>query len=441
MVAVKTRHRCIECGHEQVKWFGLCPRCGESATAEEISTETAAGRGTSAPPAQFAPLSGVSVSAAAHQPTGIDELDRVLGGGIVAGSYIILGAEPGAGKSTLASQLLVSWARAGRSVALVCAEESPAQVHLRFQRLGGTEYLDRIAVSAETNIDAVIAGVRAGGYDLVVVDSIQTVHVAGGTGVPGSPTQVRECGQRLMELAKREGIAVVVIGQVTKDGSLAGPRTLEHMVDVVLAMEGDAEGMFRVLHASKNRFGSTDEIGVFTMGAHGLEGVPDPSATLLTQRPAAAPGAAVCPVIEGTRPLLVEVQALVNPSTLPQPIRAARGIDARRFQLLMAVLSRRARLRLGSHDIYLQVAGGLKVEDPALDLAVCAAVASSYADTPIDETMVLAGEVTLLGEVRPVPQQERRAAEAARLGRGTMIGAPQQATLSEALSAAGVTIV
>lgn len=383
------------------------------------------------PAASFSSLTDVDPTAHRRVTSGIPELDRVLGGGIVPGSYMLIGAEPGAGKSTLASQLLIKLAADGKRVAVVCAEESPAQVKLRFSRLGSDG--EGIQITSETVVEQIVEALDAGGLDLLVVDSIQTVQSVGSSGTPGSVSQVRECGQLLMRLAKERGISVLLIGQVTKDGSLAGPRNLEHLVDVVMSIEGDRQGQFRLLRAHKNRFGSTDEIGVFTMTSEGLIGVPDPSAAFVTERPEPAPGAVLCPVIEGTRPIMVEVQALVNVSNMPQPIRACRGIDSRRFQLLLAVLSRRCNLRLGTCDVFLQIAGGINVDDPALDLACCMAIASAYRDSPLPAATVACGEVSLLGEIRAPSQAERRAAEAARIGYSTTIGAPRYTGLRQAI--------
>lgn len=441
MTRSRTRYVCSNCQNSESRWFGRCPACGEFNTVEEhspVAVRASGGRSSSAgAAASFAPLTDVDPAAHRRVASGIPELDRVLGGGIVPGSYMLIGAEPGAGKSTLASQLLIKLAGEGRRVAVVCAEESPAQVKLRFSRLGSGG--EGIQITSETVVEQIVEALDAGGLDLLVVDSIQTVQSVGSSGTPGSVSQVRECGQLLMRLAKERGISVLLIGQVTKDGSLAGPRNLEHLVDVVLSIEGDRQGQFRLLRAHKNRFGSTDEIGVFTMTSEGLIGVPDPSAAFVTERPGPAPGAVLCPVIEGTRPIMVEVQALVNVSNMPQPIRACRGIDSRRFQLLLAVLSRRCNLRLGTCDVFLQIAGGINVDDPALDLACCMAIASAYRDNPLPAGAVACGEVSLLGEIRAPSQAERRAAEAARIGYATTIGAPRHASLRQAIDLIAVT--
>lgn len=442
MAKPRKTHVCSACGHSQTPWFAQCPQCDEFNTAEERSQlpasapRAARALATSGEAARFESLEGISPNAHARSTSGIPDLDRVLGGGIVPGSFTILSAEPGCGKSTLASQMLAKLARAGRKVALVAAEESAGQVKLRFDRLG--ESGAGVAITQETAIERVVEGVLAAGYDLIVVDSIQTVYSLEAPGTPGGVGQVRECGQALMRLAKEHGVGVFLIGQVTKEGSLAGPRMLEHMVDVVLSLEGDRDGQFRVLRAAKNRFGSTDEIGVFTMTGAGLEGVEDPSAAFITRRSAPAIGSVLCPVIEGSRPVLVEVQALATPSNLQQPVRACRGIAPDRFRMLMAVLSRRCGLRLSSYDVYLQLGGGLKVDEPALDLACCLAVASAYADEPLPPGTAAAGEVSLLGEVRVAPQIERRRAEVARLGYGQLLTSAEADNVAGALAAHGL---
>ncbi len=383
--------------------------------------------------ASFGDLGDVSPDAHTRSSSTIAELDRVLGGGIVPGSYMALSAEPGHGKSTLASQLLAGLAGKGARVGLVAAEESAAQVKMRFDRLGhnGRD----VQITSETAVERVIDAALAGAYDLIVVDSIQTVFSLESSGTPGSITQVRECGQALMRLAKEGGTSVLLIGQVTKDGSLAGPRTLEHMVDVVMQLEGDRDQQLRILRAVKNRFGSTDEIGLFEMTGAGLIGVDDPSAALGTRRQSAPIGAATCPVIEGARPMMVEVQALVSPTSANQPIRACRGIDQKRFQMLLAVLSRHGQMRLGSHDVFLQLAGGIRVDDPALDLACCLAIASSYNESEVPLSVAAFGEVSLLGEIRPAPQSERRLSEASRLGYSSVIQAPAHTSVVACLEA------
>lgn len=425
MGKAKTQHVCTECDYRAARWFGTCPSCGTVGSCEERVIGDDAGqvnrRGGSsgATAAPFIDLASVTGEAHERFSSGVEDLDRVLGGGVVPGSYIILGAEPGAGKSTLCSQVASILSGRGERIGWVAGEESPGQVKMRFDRLGANA--KGIAITQETQVERVAEMVKSEGHTVLIVDSIQTVYSGDSGGMPGSIGQVRACGLRLMELAKEHGVTVIVIGQVTKEGELAGPRTLEHMVDVVLAMEGDERGLYRLLRATKNRFGTIDEIGVFAMTATGLEGVDDPSAAFVARRDEPAPGSAVCPVIEGSRPLLIEVQALVSPSRLAQPIRAARGIDSRRFQLIIAVLNRHANMRLGSCDVYLQLAGGISVQDPALDLACALAIASAHSGRAVKDGSVACGELSLLGEVRPVGQAERRAAEATRLGFGNVV--------------------
>jgi DNA repair protein RadA/Sms len=356
-----------------------------------------------------------------HELTGIPELDRVLGGGLVPGSYLVLAGAPGAGKSTLATDLLMRLQQADKRVAYVSGEESEGQVKLRFDRLAAAaddidnEIAGHVPFSPETNVERICQAISDDPYDLLVVDSVQTLFSEENSGAPGSTSQVRECGHRLMQAAKGTGTSVLLIGQVTKDGAMAGPRTLEHMVDVVLSFEEADE--LRVLRAIKNRFGAADEIGVFEMTSAGLLGVPDPSARLVPQEAVTDPGSAICAVMEGTRPILCEVQALttVNDNN-PMPTRAVNGLDAKRVQMLIAVLTRKLGYRMGSNDVFLSVGGGLKVDTPAADLAACLALASAITSRPVKPEICVFGEVNLRGEIRPVPQAQRLAREAQRLG-------------------------
>ncbi len=362
------------------------------------------------------PLSHAADAAEAlRRPVGIGELDRVLGGGLVAGSVVLLGGEPGIGKSTLLLQVAAGIAA---DVLYATGEESTAQVRLRAARLGLTSGPagDRIRVVAETSVDRIAELARSDRPGLLVVDSVQTVASDELDGPPGSVGQVREAALRLMELAKADGIPVVLVGHVTKDGTLAGPKTLEHLVDVVLSVEGDRTGGLRLVRATKNRYGSTEEVGVFEMADRGLLEVADPARAFLADHDAPAPGSVVAPVLEGSRPLLVEVQALVAPSGAPSPRRTASGIDANRLALLVAVLGRRAGIGLSGHDVYANLAGGLTVGEPGLDLPLALALASSLRDRPLVDGTVAIGEVGLLGELRPVGGLDRRLREAARLG-------------------------
>jgi DNA repair protein RadA/Sms len=355
---------------------------------------------------------------ALRRPVGIGELDRVLGGGLVGGSVVLLGGEPGIGKSTLLLQAAAGIASSGATVLYATGEESTSQVRLRAARLGlahGTTG-DAIRVVAETGVERIVELARDDPPGLLVVDSIQTVASEELDGPPGSVGQVREATQRLMELAKSDGIPVILVGHVTKDGTLAGPKTLEHLVDVVLAVEGDRTGGLRLVRAAKNRYGSTEEVGVFEMGERGLTEVADPARAFLADHDAPAPGSVVAPVLEGSRPILVEVQALVAPTSAPSPRRTASGVDPNRLALLVAVLGRRAGIGLSGHDVYANLAGGLSVGEPGLDLPLALALASSLRDRPVVPGTVAIGEVGLLGELRAVGGLDRRLREAARLG-------------------------
>ncbi|MDR7482961.1 MAG: DNA repair protein RadA [Armatimonadota bacterium] len=420
----RTRFVCQACGHTSAKWLGRCPGCGEWNTlAEEVVR--AAGRGTR-PPAAAEPVSVAAVDLVqeARTPSGLAEFDRVLGGGVVAGSVVLVGGDPGVGKSTLLTLIAHRLTRADRPVLYVTAEESARQTRLRAERLGALA--PELLLLAETDLDAIAETVRRVRPAALIVDSIQTVYRGDVASAPGSVAQVRECAASLVRLAKDEGIATFLVGHVTKEGALAGPRVLEHLVDTVLYFEGDRHHAYRVLRATKNRFGPTNEIGVFEMTAAGLREVPNPSAAFLAERPAGTPGSAVVCAIEGTRPVLVEVQALVTPTHFGMPRRTASGVDYNRLLLLLAVLERRAGLRLGDQDVYASIAGGLTVEEPAADLGIALAVASSLRDRPVDPQTVVVGEVGLGGEIRGVPQLVRRVAEAARLGFGRVV-VPAQA--------------
>jgi DNA repair protein RadA/Sms len=360
------------------------------------------------------PLVEVDRHGAARQATGLPELDRVLGGGLVAGSVTLIGGEPGMGKSTLVLQALGALAAIGRRTLLVSAEESSAQVRLRADRLG--TLAPDLLVLTETSVPAICAHVEALAPTVLAVDSIQTVHDPDGPGAPGSVGQVREVAPRLVRLAKELDVATVVVGHVTKDGALAGPRALEHIVDTVLSFEGDRHHALRMLRALKHRFGTTDELGLMEMTACGLEPVADPSALFLGDRRPGASGSVVAPVVEGARPMCVEVQALVMTEETQMPRRVTQAVDSNRLAMLMAVLSRRAGVPVGRNDVYASVAGGVRVVDPGADLAIACALASSRTDLPVPADTVVLGEVGLGGEVRQVPQAPRRLAEARRLG-------------------------
>jgi DNA repair protein RadA/Sms len=427
----QSRYVCQSCGDAFLRWEGQCRSCGawnslvETVVHEPTAGERARARAREAPSSQAAqptPLTEIGEAAVPRLPVGIGELDRVLGGGLVAGSLVLVGGEPGIGKSTLLLQAAAGIAEGadvdGASVLYATGEESAGQVRLRAARLGLLDRAagQRIEVVAESTVERVVELATSRPPAVVVVDSIQTATVEELDGPAGSVGQVREATLRLMDLAKGQGIAVVLVGHVTKDGSIAGPKTLEHLVDAVLNLEGERYASLRVLRATKNRFGSTDEVGVFEMAESGLREVDDPSRAFLVEHERPAPGSVVAPTLEGSRPLLVEVQALVAPSGYGTPARRGSGIDPNRLALLVAVLGRRAGVGLGSHDVYANLAGGLAVDEPGLDLPLALALASSLRDVPVDAATVAIGEVGLLGELRGVGGMERRLREAARLG-------------------------
>jgi len=419
-VVDKTRRSafvCQQCGHTAPRWLGQCPGCEAWSTMVEEAVPEPRGRGARAVGRSGEgprPLAAVSAGESIRRATGLAELDRVLGGGLVQGSVVLVGGDPGIGKSTLALQACGALARQGLPVLYVAGEESPEQVRLRADRLGMAE--PGVLIVAETGAEAVTDLIASSRPAAVVVDSIQTLHTSALGSAPGSVGQVRESAGVLVACAKASGVACILVGHVTKEGTLAGPRVLEHLVDTVLYFEGDGAHALRVLRAVKNRFGSTNEVAVFEMGEGGLVEVPNPSAAFLAERPAGAPGSVVLATLEGSRPVLVEIQALVSRSGLAMPRRAAIGLDPGRVALLLAVLEKRMRLPLHDQDVFLNVAGGLRVEEPAADLAVVAAVASSARGRPIADDAVVWGEVGLAGEVRGVGRAEARLREAARQG-------------------------
>ena len=411
--ARRTTWVCQECGRPASGWLGQCPGCGAwNAIVEEPVVEPRA-RSARAP-AAVRPLVAVTAGEALRCTTGLAELDRVLGGGLVQGSVVLVGGDPGIGKSTLALQACGALARQGVPVLYVAGEESPEQVRLRADRLGMAEA--GVLIVPETSAEGVVDALHATRPAAVVVDSIQTLHTARLESAAGSVGQVRESAALLVAECKASGVACFLIGHVTREGTLAGPRVLEHLVDAVLYFEGDGAHALRVLRAVKNRFGSTNEVAVFEMGESGLVEVPNPSAAFLAERPQGAPGSAVLATLEGSRPVLVEIQALVSRSFLAMPRRTAIGLDPGRVALLLAVLEKRMRLALGDQDVFLNVAGGLRVDEPAADLAVVAAVASSARGRPLAAEVVLWGEVGLTGEVRAVGRSEARLREAVRQG-------------------------
>ncbi|HEY6035600.1 MAG TPA: DNA repair protein RadA [Kofleriaceae bacterium] len=413
--APKSVYVCGGCGHRETKWLGRCPACQEWNSLVEEFAETEAPRPSSTGVAVGEgpqPITDVVEISGTRLPAGIGELDRVLGGGFVAGSAVLLGGDPGVGKSTLLIQALAGLAGNGR-VLYATGEESVAQTAMRARRVGAAK--DAIALVAETDVEKIVAHAHAARPAILAVDSIQTVYTPALDSIPGSLAQVRECASRLVQFAKTTGTPVVIVGHVTKDGGLAGPKTLEHLVDVVLQLEGDG-GPYRILRAHKNRFGSTQEIGVFEMAGAGMAEVANPSAHLLAERPIGAPGSVVVASADGTRPLLVEIQALVAPATAGIGRRTAAGVDGNRVSLLLAVLAQRAACDVLDRDVFVNVAGGLKLTEPAIDLGIACAIASSARGRAIDARTVMFGELGLAGEIRAVTLCEQRLAEAARLG-------------------------
>jgi DNA repair protein RadA/Sms len=418
----RTTFRCQACGHEEGRWHGRCASCGEwNSLVEEVAAARGPVRGQGAAAGGTARTAPVAVADAEELPvtgrltTGLGELDRVLGGGVVPGSLILLGGEPGIGKSTLLSQMLHGIAdRAGASVLYASGEESVAQVALRARRVGAVA--PGLSLLAETALERILAEAERGAPAVLAIDSVQTVHSAELTSIPGSIGQVRECAARLLAYCKPRGMAAVLVGHVTKDGHLAGPKTLEHMVDVVLQFEGDGSGPYRLARASKNRFGSTQEVGVFEMRTEGLVEVLSPSELFLAERPAGAPGSVVVASADGSRPILVEVQALVAPPAAGFGRRTSAGVDSARVSLLLAVLAQRAACDVLASDVFVNLAGGARVSEPAVDLGVALAIASAARRRPIDPRTVVFGEVGLAGEVRAVSLPEMRLGEARKLG-------------------------
>ena len=425
MAKARTVHRCTECGAEYPKWMGRCEQCNawntlvEEPVATLVTSKRSAARAAGGIAAATVDLRSVTGAESQRWRTGLDEFDFVLGGGIVPGSMVLVGGEPGIGKSTLLLQVAARLQNVGHSTLYVSGEESALQVKLRADRLA--EDASTVSLLTETSLETILAtagtATRDGErIDVLIVDSIQTVHTELLEGAPGNVGQVRECAARLMRFAKLSGTTVFVIGHVTKDGGIAGPKTLEHIVDTVLYFEGDGTLDHRILRATKNRFGSVDEIGVFRMVPSGLVPVDNPSALFMGDRKDVTSGSAVCALIEGTRPVLVEVQALAARAGFGTPQRVASGIDGRRLALLLAVLDKRGGFSCAQLDVFCNVVGGMRVQEPAVDLAIVAALASSVVDRPLPARAIFLGELGLGGEVRPVSQVERRLAEAAKLG-------------------------
>ncbi len=412
----KTSFFCQHCGYMSPKWLGKCPSCnGWNCFVEElVAAADSVGSSERFFDGKPLPIDEVPATEGERTPTGLDEVDRVLGGGIVAGSAILIGGEPGIGKSTLMLQVMTNLAQGSRKVLYVSGEESAAQIKLRADRIGAQAR--DLFLLIEVSLEKILDRIKKIEPAIVVIDSIQTVYSAELMSAPGSVGQVREASSRLILAAKKSAVPVFLIGHVTKDGSIAGPKVLEHMVDTVLYFEGDSGHAYRIIRGIKNRFGPTNEIGVFEMRDRGLAEVPNPSAFFLAERPENAPGSVVVTSLEGTRPILVEIQSLVSPSNLGMPRRTAIGVDHNRVSLLVAVLDKICGLQLGGSDIFINAAGGVRVDEPAVDLGIVSAMASSFLDRPVDPRTVILGEVGLTGEVRAVSQMEARIKEAARMG-------------------------
>ncbi len=418
--AKKSVYFCQNCGHEEAKWLGQCPACKEWNTfAEEkvtpVNTRTVKERRDT----RVVTLSSVVTDEDDRMLTGIEELDRVLGGGIVKGSLVLVGGDPGIGKSTLLLQVCQRLSAAGQKILYISGEESLKQIKLRANRMG--EFTENLYLLCETNLNTIRGIIEQQKPDMVVIDSIQTMYNEEVSSAPGSVTQVRESTNIFMQLAKGLNISIFIVGHVTKEGTVAGPRVLEHMVDTVLYFEGDRHASYRILRGVKNRFGSTNEIGVFEMRKEGLAEVKNPSEFMLSGKPAHASGSVVACAMEGTRPMLMEIQALVCKTSFGMPRRTAAGLDYNRVNLLMAVLEKRLGLPLSNYDAYVNIAGGIRLNEPAADLGIVMAVASSYKNRPIAEDVIVFGEVGLSGEVRAVSMPEQRVAEAKKLGFTTCV--------------------
>ncbi len=427
MAKAAVTYRCTECGWTTVKWVGRCGECQEWGTVAEAAARTGVLRSltpvTVGADRAARAITEIGVESTQRRPSGIGEFDRVLGGGIVPGAAILLSGEPGVGKSTLLLEVASRAAREGRPVLYVSAEESVSQVH------------DQLFLASETDLATIVGQIDAVRPSLVIVDSVQTVSSGSAEGIAGGPSQVREVASTLIRVAKERDLPVLIVGHVTKDGSIAGPRLLEHLVDVVCQFEGDRQTALRFVRALKNRFGPTDEVGCFEMAGDGIAEVPDPSGLFLSRTTTPVSGTCVTVAMEGRRPLPVEVQALVVATTAPNPRRVTNGVDSSRVAMLLAVLERRAGIRLGDKDVYVSTVGGVRLAEPGADLAIALAVASAATDRAIPHTLAAFGEISLAGEIRPVTSGKQRATEAARLGFATRID-DRSATVREALRVA-----
>lgn len=410
---------CQNCGHEEKKWLGQCPMCKEWNTFVEESISDGVSFSKTVNRAEVVTLSSVKTDSEERIKTGIEELDRVLGGGIVQGSLILVGGDPGIGKSTLLLQVCQKLSQKKHQVLYISGEESLKQIKLRAMRMG--EFTDELSLLCETNLNTIRGVIERRKPEIVIIDSIQTMYSEDVTSAPGSVSQVRESTNVLMQLAKGLNISIFIVGHVTKEGTVAGPRVLEHMVDTVLYFEGDRHASYRILRGVKNRFGSTNEIGVFEMRQSGLQEVKNPSEFMLNGKPEGASGSVVACSMEGTRPILLEIQALVCQSGFGMPRRTAAGTDYNRVNLLMAVLEKRMGLPLFNYDAYVNIAGGIKMNEPAIDLGIILAIVSSYKNKPIGDKVIAFGEVGLSGEVRAVSMPEQRVSEAKKLGFQTCI--------------------
>ncbi len=411
---IKTVFTCQTCGYQTPKWMGKCPDCGQWDSFAEESQRPAGSRGLPDMKVRPVPIDSIDLEQEDRIFTGIAEFDRVLGGGLVTGTLVLIGGDPGIGKSTLMLQALYGLAGKGHRVLYVSGEESVRQIRLRSKRLNTVS--PGILVVSEVDLEPIMSMIASEKPDVLVIDSIQTMFNADLSSAPGSVSQVRESAMRLMLMAKRTNIPTFLVGHVTKEGAIAGPRLLEHMVDTVLYFEGDRSHVFRILRATKNRFGSTNEIGVFEMKEKGLEEVPNPSAVFLSERPANAPGSVVTATMEGSRPILIELQALVSNTLFGTPRRTILGLDHNRVALLAAVMEKKMGMHLMGHDIFMNVAGGVKVDEPAIDMGIVSAIASSFLDKPVPGGNIVMGEVGLTGEVRAISHVEIRVGEVKKMG-------------------------
>jgi DNA repair protein RadA/Sms len=413
----RSQYRCSECRHVTAKWVGRCLECGTWGSVDEVAVLSAVRAGARAsvgPSSAAIPISSIEPDGTRHCATGIDELDRVLGGGVVPGSVTLLAGDPGVGKSTLLLKVAHQWAAAGRRALYISGEESRGQIRMRADRTGCSH--DELYLAAESDLQAVLGHIEAVQPTLVVVDSVQTMSSADTDGVAGGVTQVRAVTTALTNAAKTTGVPLILVGHVTKDGAIAGPRSLEHLVDVVLHFEGDRNSLLRMVRGVKNRFGAAEEVGCFLLQDNGIEGVADPSGLFLDQRPQPVSGTAITVTLDGKRPLVGEIQALLATPSGGSPRRAVSGIDHARAAMIAAVLEKHARMKIALNDVYLSTVGGMRLTDPSSDLAVAIALASAYVDLPLPATAVIIGEVGLAGDLRRVSGMQRRLAEAARQG-------------------------